>query len=896
MALVRQMGELMQWNEDVCIVSGDNRAWQDGGEPKTVIELWCRSRDGHSTLLLVNGLKPYVEISDPSTDEDSFESNLSLEKVSATKDVRGDPVPNGMKLSTRDGKVRPHYRVFVRNTTKVRGVRKALSGIGWTVTSADILFVQRLLLDLDLGPHVRMSGEILWAGDRAPEEAKTPETTNREMAQSRIIEVGGSGLYPLDMVVSCDISGLERANPFPAPFVTLSFDLETSIADNTILCAAAIVDRAGKRTEYPITGAETEILEKLTEVVRSEDPDFITGYNIDNFDLPRMEERSEDISPNSESDRAPLLGWGRVPMSESEIKKGWRKPGRIFPNREQNRTWTIKGRIPLDAWWQARQTLRPQRESLKYVSKLLWPDDEEMHKMDIDASKMDEEWAARPDEVLEYCVRDAILPLDILGNLKSIARKEALASVSLTTVDIAATSTTSRWIDSLVIRLADREGVAVPNTNQGPRKQGKIAGGYVHEVDPGVEPWVVVLDFKSMYPSIMISNNICSTTLVRDNSEDESHSVSPTTSTRYISKEERLGLVPQLLEGLMDSRDSHKSALAKANEEGDEEEAFLQDQLQYAVKILMNSFYGVFASNFYRFTHPSLGASITEWARYNIKSIISKVEDEGHKVVYSDTDSIFVRAPVDETSPKNRPSDAGDLEKWDKAKSMSMEFGESLAERFTKEGAELEFETSLSSFFSHGAKKRYVGRVVWPREEMLIRGYEVRRTDSFQILSDTMTQMFEMILDGNTIGAVDMTKSVIDRVREGDVEPTQLVISRSCKGRWDSKKNAWDFDSVYANPDGLPYVRAAKQRIAAGLQFTPGMKVGYIVTKPDEGDKKLGVRAWLIDEIGGEPPDYDREYYAKRLAKSLGRVTDAFGWDEKNLLKGTRQDSLDKWF
>ena len=46
------------------------------------------------------------------------------------------------------------------------------------------------------------------------------------------------------------------------------------------------------RTEYPIIGAETEILEKLTDVVRSEDPDFITGYNIDIFDLPRMEERS----------------------------------------------------------------------------------------------------------------------------------------------------------------------------------------------------------------------------------------------------------------------------------------------------------------------------------------------------------------------------------------------------------------------------------------------------------------------------------------------------------------------------------------------------------------------------------------------------------------------------
>ena len=877
----------MRWEEDTCIVSGDNRAWPD--EPRTVIELWCRSRAGHSTLLLVNGLRPYVEISDPKSDGSPEDPEL-LGNVSSVRDVQADPEPSGMKLS-QDGVVRPHYRVFVKDTTKVRSVRKALSDSGWRVTSADILFVQRLLLDLDLGPHIRAGGEVLWTGDRAPEGAKTPESTDPEVAEARIKEVGGSGVYPVDMILSCDLSGLERADPFPAPFVTMSFDLETSIADNTILCAAAVVDRAGERVEYPIKGAETEILERLTEIVRSEDPDFITGYNIDNFDLPRMEERSEYIDTESEMSRASLLGWARVPMNDAETKRGWRRPGRIFPNREQNRVWTIRGRIPLDAWWQARQTLRPQRESLRYVSRLLWPDDEEMQKMDIDASKMDEEWAERPDEVLDYCVRDTVLPLNILDKLKSTARKEALASVSLTTVDIAATSTTSRWIDSLVIRLADRRGVAVPNTNQGPRKRDKIAGGYVHEVEPGVAPWVVVLDFKSMYPSIMISNNICSTTLVRDDSEDGSHSVSPTTNTRYISKEERFGLVPQLLEGLMDSRDRHKTALAKANEEGDEAEAFLQDQLQYAVKILMNSFYGVFASNFYRFTHPSLGASITEWARHNIRGIISGLETDGYDVVYSDTDSIFVRAPVEGEPPMNRPEGGEEMDSWEQARKTTLNFGESLAERFSKEGAELEFETALSSFFSHGAKKRYVGRVIWPREEMLIRGYEVRRTDSFQLLSDTMTQMFEMILDGDTLGAVDMTKSMIDRVREGDVDPAQLVISRSVKGKWDSKKNEGDF-SVYANPDGLPYVRAARQRIAAGLQFTPGMKVGYVVTEPEEGEKKLGVSAWLVDEIGDDPPDYDREYYAGRLAKSLGRITEAFGWTEQELLRGTRQSSI----
>ena len=50
----------------------------------------------------------------------------------------------------------------------------------------------------------------------------------------------------------------------------------------------------------------------------------------------------------------------------------------------------------MDAWWQARQTLRPERESLRFVTALIWPDNEEMKKLDVDASRMDEEWAKRP--------------------------------------------------------------------------------------------------------------------------------------------------------------------------------------------------------------------------------------------------------------------------------------------------------------------------------------------------------------------------------------------------------------------------------------------------------------------------------------------------------------------
>ena len=868
----------MQWEEEMCIVHGDNRSAGDK-PPKTVVELWCRARSGYSVTLLVQGLRPYLVVTQPGRPQPADEAKSALEFLGSMDEVvKITPLGD---LWTDKGE-KPHWKVEVTQPYTVPRLRKRIQDL-WDVSSADILFVQRLLLDCDLGPHILARGEVLWAGERAPNETQNDTTGDRTTAAGRIAEVGGSGLYPTDMVLSCNIDDLSKTEPFRTPFVTFSFDLETSIQSNRILCAAAVIDRAGERSEHSFRGEEGDIMEGLTKLVRSEDPDFITGYNIDNFDLPRMLERMDVLSKRSKMDGAALYGWGRVPILESEAN-------RLLPKRQQNRVWRIPGRIPLDAWWQVRQTLRPERESLRYVSKLLWPEDEDMHKLDIDASQMDREWAERPDEVLEYCVRDTILPLDILDRLQSIARKEALASVSLTTVESASLDTTSRWIDSLVIRLADRTNVAVPTTISGPRRRDQIAGGYVHEVDAGISPWVVVLDFKSMYPSIMISNNICSTTLVRDNSTDDSHSISPTTETRYLSKDERIGLVPHLLEQLMSSRDQHKAALAAARESGDEAEAFLQDQLQYAVKILMNSFYGVFASSFYRFTHPDLGASITEWARHNIRKIISDLEVEGYDVVYSDTDSIFVRAPVDADAPINKPEESSpEFELWDTARAETIRFGERLAERFTKEGAELEFETALSAFFSHGAKKRYVGRVIWPREEMLIRGYEVRRTDSFTLLTRTMTEMFEMILDGEEWAAVEMTKSVIDEVKEGNANPADLVISRSCKGTL-KRDGTVDFSKVYTNPDGLPYVRAAKERIRRGLQFTPGMKVGYIVT--DSKSSPMSVEPWLVDEIGEEPPEYDPTYYAKRLAKSLGRITEAFQWSEKELLSGSRQQSI----
>ncbi len=825
-----------------CIVAA---SYQGSGDT-TAVELWLRAREGHSTLLLVHGLRPFLEISLPGKMENIDDSyiDLILNKVRNVKDVTRihNPVDKWSDVG-----IKPHWKVEVRQPYNIPKIRDELKGIGLDVSSADIIFPQRLLLDLDLGPHIGWSGEVL------------------EKDGEIIREAGGRGLYPVDEIATCHIDQLHSIEPFAAPLVTFSFDLETSIENGRILCAAAVIQRGDKTESHTFDGDEWGILAELTRLVRESDPDIITGYNIDNFDLPKIRERMEALQPRGEiMDRAELAGWGRVPITEEACKGGGRGPP-ILANRAQNRVWNLAGRCVMDAWWQARMTLRPKRETLKFVSELLFPEREDLRKMDVDASRMDEEWATRPDVVLEYCERDALLPIEILDAISATARKEALAAVAKVPLETAVGGTTSQWIDSLVIRLADREGIAVPMTRRG-GKSDAITGGYVHEVEAGLKEWIAVLDFKSMYPSIMISNNICHTTRVDQITESEQVNESPS-GAKFLTKESREGLVPRLLQDLMAQRDHHKSMMKSAT---DDSQRLFHDQMQFAVKILMNSFYGVFASAFYRFTHPDIGSAITAWARSNIKKIIHELEDEGHPVVYSDTDSVFVSAP-------------------DEGKDALVNFGNELAERFTKEGAELEFETGLSAFFSHGAKKRYVGRVVWPKDDLLIRGYEVRRTDSFDLLTKTMMNTFESILDGDTNSSVQDVIALIKKIRSGKVESADLIISRSCKGKV-LKDGTVDFDAVYSNPDGLPYVQAARKRIARGLQFTPGMKVDYIVI--DAKKRPLTVEPWLVAETGDEPPIPDWEFYAERLARAMGRITEAFGWNEDDLLKGNRQSTL----
>ncbi len=756
----------------VRILSGSYSKVEDG----VVIELFGKTKEGVSITLLYDDFRPYFKLVDPP--EDCLEE---LEDDEEIKEITSEELwVNGEKRNCK--------KVVCTYPWKVPGYRKKLKD-RCQVLAADIPFVQRFIYDFDLSSTVKVEGELV------------------------------DDDYTTEEIIS--VEEFENTEPIKPDLDILSFDIENSLEEDRLLTIGCAWESEEGRETLSLDGTEEEIIEGFQDYVYEKDPDIITGYNINGYDLPKLKERAEEIGIE-------------------EINLG-RDKGKL--RKKGQRYWSVNGRIIADAWWSVKSELNLKRETLNHVSEELLGEEKD----DVDSSKIDKEWEENSERVKRYCVKDAELALKVLKELEVLSKAMDMGTVAKLPVEEGLNPRTSTLVDSILIRKAEENDVGVPLTTHG-GKRGKIKGGYVHSIEPGLYHWVSVLDFKSMYPSIIIQNNICFTTL------SERGDIESPTGTRFLSPEEKKGLLPEILENLMEERDEVKNKMNKAD--GKEEEYY--KGLQNAIKVLMNSFYGVFASSFYRFTDPEIGESITAFARENIKELINELEGDGLKVIYSDTDSVFFQSPEE------------NLEK-------TIDISEEIAQEYTREAIILEFEKVLNPFFSHGKKKRYVGRVIWPEEDMLVRGYELRRSDSFQAQDEALREIFEYILDDDVEGAVDRAKEWIREVKNGQIELEKLVISRTCK-RF----------GYYKNPDSMPNVQAAKKMKELGHKFTPGMKVSWIVTNAEKTPQD--VEPWLPDhEIEKEA---DWKYYAERIAKTLSRVTEVFGWDKGALLAGNKQSDL----
>ncbi len=755
------------------LLSAASRTEEIEGKNRNLVYLFGTTREGEAIAVRTPLLMPYFQVVEPTKD-----ILANLEEKEEVENLESQDL-------WVDGSVKNCTKVTTSHPGKVPKIRDWLKNNGFKPLAADIPFHYRYLYDNDIG------GCLTIKGDEIPKEN-----------------------YSCKVI---DAKEITKSENFESDFRILSFDIENSIFERTIYCLSYCVKTSeGYVHEETLHGDEETLLKNFVKAINEHDPDIITGYNIDGYDLPLLVERCD--------------------VYGIDLKIG--RDGSELEQRMQ-RFWQAQGRVIADAWWNVKREVRPRQESLNAVAKELLG----REKHDVNPKKMDEEWANNPEKVMEYCLEDAKLALEILEHIKVLQKYQHLGSVAKLPLNDVINGMTSTMIDSLMIRFADSKGIGVPMTNRR-KRTGHIEGGYVHSIDPGLYEWVCVLDFKSMYPSIIIDRNLCFSTMSEDGE------IETPLGVKFKSPEQKKGLLPELLVNLMADRDEAKKLQAAAKTE-DEENYY--KRVQGAIKILMNSVYGVFASYFYRFTNLDIGASITAYAREYVKDILAELEKEGLEVIYGDTDSVFFRSPHD------------DLEK-------TVEFGEKIAERYSVGAKQLEFEKILQPFFSHGVKKRYVGKQVWPKEGMLIRGYETRRTDSFPIQVQALEDIFAKLMARDIDNALESSKDWVTKVSEGEFNDNQFVISKTV-----------NLNRKYVNEDNQAHLQAYKKYIETGRPFVSGMKISFIVTNANVSP--MVVEPYIPEE---ECPKPDYNYYADRIAKSLSRITDVFDWDEKALKSGKR--------
>lgn len=249
-------------------------------------------------------------------------------------------------------------------------------------------------------------------------------------------------------------------------------------------------------------------------------------------------------------------------------------------------------------------------------------------------------------------------------------------------------------------------------------------GGYVMRSKPGLYRDILVLDFKSLYPSIIRTFLIdpYAFWLAEHQQLSSNVTVEGFNGARFARKD---AILPDLIKELWDARDE-----AKRDK---------NQPLSQAIKIIMNSFYGVLGSNGCRFFDPRVCSSITLRGHEIIQRSRDWIVEQGYDVIYGDTDSLFIhlKKPLDSNVDFHPKIIGAEL-----AERLNTWWKQDLRQRFDIESAlEVEFETHYTHFFmptirgsSEGSKKRYAGMVrtktdSGDEERLVFKGLETVRND-----------------------------------------------------------------------------------------------------------------------------------------------------------------------
>ena len=744
---------------------------------------------------------------------------------------------DGASFLVRDDRQRPHFYIRVADLERARAAG-APAGSPTTRRTFDGTQVARI--------EVEAPGDVPPVRDRLHASGIDTYEADVRFAVRYLIErrikagctIDGEPSAGKSVTWVFDNPTLGPADVNIEPRV-LSFDIETDPKGRLLaislyapgLDEVLIVDDGNRDMPEKSTRCESEFaaLTVFCDRVRAADPDVLTGWNIVDFDLASLTRIASRVQHPFD------LGRDAGPIR-------LRKPEGYFGSGQAS----IPGRLVLDGIDLLRGAfVRMDDYSLDAVARRVLGEGKAV-KGDV---------RDRLGEILHnyredlpafalYARTDARLAHDIVHKLNLVPLAFARSRLTGMTPDRVAASIAS--FDFLYLSELEPLGIVAPSV-RGDDSRVHVAqqGGHVLEPVAGLHDNVWVFDFRSLYPSVIRTFNIDPLSYIENPAPQADLIETPGGAFRR-----EPAILPRLLDDLFPRREAARQA-------GDE-------VASHAIKILMNSFYGVLGTSACRFYNPALANSITGMGREVLLWSKRWFEAAGFAVLYGDTDSLFVQTPTTDSELAR-----------DRARQLAAALTADLA-RYVEERwrvpsrLELKFEKLyLKLFLPHarhstrGASKRYAGlRYGDGVDQVEFIGMEVVRRDWTALAKEVQRELYRRLFTDQPVDVY--LADVVKRVRSGQLDEALVY-------RKNLRKDTEEYTATTP-----PHVAAARKSTQAS-----GRLISYVMTLA--GPEPL-------DEIRNP---LDREHYVTKQVKPVAEpVLATLGLDFERVIGDMRQLDL----
>ena len=855
-----------------------------GKDKKAIIRLFGRREDGKSVCCFVPGFEPYfyAELK-PDVDikiirDKILKDFIQVNEVEIVKKYR----PFGYQVDKIE-----MLKIIVKKPMDVRDVRDGVNSIKDIigVHETDILFKNRFLADCDILPMGWVNAHEMSDGNIRKNIFGYKSITTDCVIISKDVNRLDNDTNADMKYVTFDIETMTDGKSFPTPdkneilMITAYFEPSITMGDGTKTDNIVFLSKFVEDIDYSIcSDSETGMLNNFFFVLAEYDFDIISGYNSHGFDVPYILERIKKLRECGH-----------------KINDSFGRDGKPMTHKQFGETHTvsISGRISIDMLPVVKEMYKLKQYNLQTVAKEVLG----MTKLDVDASRTGEYWndPNKIKELIEYGRVDSELVMTLITKEHILDKKMAVAKLSGTvTQDIFGTGQTI-MIENLLLKRFGLEGRVVaskPNEEEELIRishADELKGGEVLALEKiGLVEDVTILDYKSLYPTIMIANNLCVSTEVHDIGKDlEAHT--PPSGGRFIKQHIHKGVVPTILEELLAERMSIKYTM-KTLDSGTTEYMYL-DARQFGIKILLNSFYGYTGYTRARMYSLVIANAVTSSGRKNIlitrdyindeiesiyvsgnnvkiftdveKPIIGRIEKSSMKhvsvsVTYGDTDSVFVifnsldnkKLTIDEYA--NISSEIARIATMRLPSPMELEF-----ESYCKRGIMF-------------AKKRYA-LYIFEREfggwksKMKIKGIETVRRDWCDIVTETLGFVLDSILkEGDIDKAIERVRNTFLSMKNIDVKNNKELFEKLILTKKFTKSS-----EEYANPQ--PHLTVVEKMKGRGIDlYRIGDRIPFVIL---EGKENMSLRSEDPDFAVANNSRLDMEYYIeKQLMPPMGRV------------------------